>query len=229
MHSFKENFCLFRIICKYWVYQFIRSVTLFYWFQIYSFLVVARFKTDYYISGIAYLKDDLVSVLVYFFICTLKSQNISGATILFTCNEDNYYMRRKSWGKSKPFCRFLLGRDFAVQTIYMKIMSLVFLFSEGGKFKIKKCHIINYLLTSLTWAALRNSGPQSVLPWPQANIPQCGHFLVNNRVRIISVMLITSEKKTYSACFVTYSNCVGHNLINRDDSNWYQLSRNNDG
>ena len=176
MHSFKENFCLFRTIYKYWVYQFIRSVTLFYWFQIYSFLVVARFKTDYYISGIAYLKDDLVSVLVYFFICTLKSQNISGATILFTCNEDNYYMRRKSWGKSKPFCRFLLGRDFAVQTIYMKIMSLVFLFSEGGKFKIKKCHIINYLLTSLTWAALRNSGPQSVLPWPQANIPQCGHF-----------------------------------------------------
>lgn len=50
----------------------------------------------------------------------------------------------------KAFCRFLLGRDFAIQTVYMKIMSLVFLFSEGGKFKIKKCHIINYLLTSLT-------------------------------------------------------------------------------
>ena len=36
------------------------------------------------------------------------------------------------------------------------------------------CHIINYLLTELAWAAPGNVGPRSVLSQPRANIPQYG-------------------------------------------------------
>ena len=109
-------------------------------------------------------------------------------------------------GKSERSDWFFPGQDSAIQAQTVSVETVIscvffcFRKPENSKQTWPECHVINYLLTQLARAVLRNIGPQSLLygprrarsllPQPRANNPRYSPRARLVRGQYLGIMLV---------------------------------------